>query len=53
MVKKGNNSLFAFTMGSYDGVEICELVGIYLLNRLSTVIDKSGVGLYRDNGPNK
>ena len=51
MAKKGNNSLFDFTMGSYDGAEICELVGIYLLNRLSTVIDKSGVGLYRDNGP--
>ena len=38
-------------MRSYDGNKICELVGIYLLNRLSTVIDKSGVALYRDNGP--
>ena len=37
-------------MGSYDGAEICELVGLYLLNRLSIVIDKSSVGLYRDNG---
>ena len=36
-------------MGSYD-TEICELVGIYLLNRLSTVIDKSSVNLYRDDG---
>ena len=32
-------------MGSYDGAEICELVGLYLLNQLSTVIDKSSVGL--------
>ena len=37
-------------MGSYDGAEICELVGLYLLNRLSTVTDKSNVGLYRDDG---
>ena len=37
-------------MGSYDGAEICELVGLYLLNRLSTVIDKGNVGLYRDDG---
>ena len=37
-------------MGSYDGAEICELLGLYLLNRLSTVTDKSSVGLYRDNG---
>ena len=37
-------------MGSYDGAEIYELVGLYLLNRLSTVIDKSSVDLYRDHG---
>ena len=38
------------TMRSYDGAEICELVELYLLNRLSTVIDKSSVGLYRNDG---
>ena len=37
-------------MRSYDAAEICELVGLYLLNQLSTVIDKSSVGLYRDDG---
>ena len=37
-------------MRSYDGNKICELVGIYLL-KLVTVIDKSSVALYRDNGP--
>ena len=37
-VKKGNGSLFDVTMGSYDGAEICEFVGFYLLNQLSTVI---------------
>ena len=37
-------------MRSYDGAEICELVGIYILSRLSTIIDKNDCGLYRDNG---
>ena len=37
-------------MESYDGAEICELVGIFLLNLLSAVIGKSSVGLYRDGG---
>ena len=37
-------------MGSYDGAKICELVGLYLLNRLSTVIVRSSVGLNRDDG---
>ena len=47
-VNKGNNSLFDVAMGSYDGAEIHELAGLYLLNWLGTVISKSGVGLYND-----
>ena len=42
--------MFDVTMGSYDGAKICELVGLYLLNRLSTVIVRSSVGLNRDDG---
>ena len=38
------------TMGSYDGAEICELVGIYVLNTLENKYDKNSIGLYRDNG---
>ena len=34
-------------MGFYDRAEICELVGLYLLNQLCNVIEKSGIGLYR------
>ena len=37
------------TMGSYDGAEICKLVGIYILTCLPTMIKKSDWGLYRDN----
>ena len=43
--KKGNNSFFDVGMGSYDEAEICELVRLYLLNQLGTVIDRSSVGL--------
>ena len=38
------------TMGSYDGAEICELVGIYILTRLATIIKKSDCRLYRNDG---
>ena len=37
-------------MGSYDGAEICELVGLFLLHELSAIIPKELVGLYRDDG---
>ena len=36
-------------MDCYDGVEICELVGIFILNKLSNIIDKNSIGLYRDD----
>jgi hypothetical protein len=32
-MKKGE-SLFDVTMGSYDGAEVCELVGLYLLHQM-------------------
>ena len=37
-------------MGYYDGVEVCELVGTYLLNKLKVAIAKEIMGLYRDDG---
>ena len=37
-------------MRSYDRTEICELIGLYLLNRLTTCFDKSSIGSYRDDG---
>ena len=37
-------------MGSYDGAEICKLVRVYLLNQISTAIDKNSFGLHRDDG---
>ena len=37
-------------MGSFDGAEACELVGLYLLSKISLLIDLDNFGLYRDNG---
>ena len=31
-VKRNSNSLFDVTMGSYDGAEVCELIGLFALN---------------------
>ena len=32
--KKNHSSMFDVTMGSFDGAEVCELIGIFLLNNL-------------------
>ena len=37
------------TTGSYDGPEICELVGIYIQSKLQRLIDKKNLGLYCDD----
>ena len=37
-------------MGSYDGAEVCELVGIFILSKLGNIIGKKNTGLYRDDG---
>ena len=44
--KKTSN--FDVTMGSFDGAEICELVGLFLLSQLQHL--NINVGLYRDDG---
>ena len=49
-VKKNNDSMFDVTMGSFDGAEICDLVGLYLLHHLAEKFGKKFVGLYRDDG---
>ena len=45
-----NEQLFDITMGSYDGVEICELVGLSILSILGKVYGIQNVVLYRNNG---
>ena len=45
--KKGEEP-FDVTMGSWDGAEVCELIGIFLLSKLSHI--NLNIGLYRDDG---
>ena len=47
---KRNSGLFGVTMGAYDGAEVCELVGNYLLYELSKLYEKKDIGLCRDDG---
>ena len=36
-------------MGSFDGAEVCELVGVYIQSKLEKILPKSNFGLYRDD----
>ena len=38
------------TMGSYDGCEVCELVGLLLLKEMAQHFPEIDFGLYRDDG---
>ena len=37
-------------MGTYDGAEVFELIGIFMLSVLSKHINQNHIGLYRDDG---
>ena len=43
---------FDVPMGSFDGAEVCEIVGLYLLQKISDsgLFHKGEFGLYRDDG---
>lgn len=47
---KKDGKLFDVTMGAYDGAEVCELVGCYLLYLLREKFKNNDIGLYRDDG---
>ena len=47
---KKDSGLFDVTMGVYHGAEVCELVGTFLLYKLSLKYNKNKIGLYRDDG---
>ena len=49
-VKRGNSPMFDVAMGSYDGAEVCELVGLYILHKLTSAYPNGNIGLYRDDG---
>ena len=49
-VKKDTRIEFDVTMGSYDGAEVCKIVGLFMLDMLSKLFEKNYIGLYRDDG---
>ena len=49
-IKKNGDADFNVTMGSFDGAELCDLVGLYILHVLGGKNGKHRVGLHRDNG---
>ena len=50
-VKKSKGAQnFDVTMGSYDGSETAEIIGLYILNKLSSIFGVQNIGLYRDDG---
>ena len=44
------DGLFDVTMGAPDGAEICELVGLFLLQQVKEQFPQLDFGLYRDDG---
>ena len=48
-VKWCGNEDFDVPMGCYNGAEICELVGFYLLKKVSNIVDKKYISLHTDD----
>ena len=46
-MKKDNDGMLDATMGSFDGAELCELVGLFILNDLANKYGTNNIGLYR------
>ena len=49
-VKNLGNENFDVPMGCYNGSEVWELVGSFILNKLTPIVNKSDIGLYQDDG---
>ena len=47
--KKNSDNCFDVTMGSYNGAEVCDLVGALILSTLANGILKGNSSLYRDD----
>ena len=42
--------IFDVGIGSFDGAETCNLVGLFLLHHIKTEFPNENIGLYRDDG---
>ena len=45
---KKNNTKFDVTIGCFDGAEVAEIVGLFLINKVQKIFP--GGGIYRDDG---
>ena len=48
-VKKSEIGHFDVPISCYDGTEVCELVGSYMLIPLTHCVNKESINLYRDD----
>ena len=49
-IKRNGDESFDVSQGSWDSAECSELVGLFLLSQIHTLIALENVGLYRDDG---
>ena len=49
-VKREKSTFFDVSMGSHDGAEVCEVIGLFMLHKLSESLKRDSMGLYRDDG---
>ena len=49
-IKRCHSPMFDVPMSCYDGAEVCELVGLFILSKLSSEYPNDSIGLYRDDG---
>ena len=47
--KKDNTDNFDVTKGSFFGAKVSEIVGLYILKKITPIFGTGSVGLYRDN----
>ena len=48
--KKEIKKQFDVSMGAFDGAEVCELIGLYIISTIKESIKFESIGLYRDDG---
>ena len=48
-IKKDTSVEFNVTMGSYNGVEVCEIVGIFIIDIMRKSFEKKIISLYSDD----
>ena len=48
--KKEIKKQFDVSMGAFDGAEVCELIGLYIISTINESMKFESIGLYRDDG---